>query len=140
MRRHLVVAHQTLCSAELLLVMRERLSRGPAHFHVIVPELHPNGLVWTEGQSRAEAKRRLGEALTRYSAEGFTAEGEVGDTNPVYAAMTVLRRESSDHFDEIIVSTLPLGVSKWLRIDVPSRLQKSTKLPICHVVATAAHV
>ena len=140
MRRHLVIAHQTLFSAELLRVMRERLARGPARFHVVVPELHPNGLVWTQGQSRAEAKRRLDEALDRFSAQGLSVEGEVGDTNPVYAAMTVLRREGSDQFDEVIVSTLPLGASKWLGIDVPTRLQKSTKLPICHVVATVAHV
>ena len=140
MRRYLVVAHQTLGSAELFEVLRERMSRGPASFHIVVPEHHGVGLVWTEGQTRAEAKRRLEEARLRFLAEGLAVDGEVGDTNPVYAATTVLRREGDGAFDEVIISTLPLGVSKWLRIDVPTRLQKATKLPVHHVVANVAQV
>jgi hypothetical protein len=58
----------------------------------------------------------------------------------VYAATNVLRREGNGAFDEVIVSTLPLGLSKWLRIDVPTRLQKATKLPVHHVVANVARV
>ena len=140
MRRYLVIAHQTLGSAELFHVLRERLAHGPARFHLVVPELHANGLVWTEGQARAEAKRRLEEARLKFLAEGLPVEGEVGDTNPVYAAAAVLRREGNGAFDEVIISTLPLGLSKWLRLDVPTRLQKSTKLPVHHVVASVARV
>ena len=140
MRRYLVVAHQTLGSAELFEVLRERLARGPARFHIVVPERHGNGLVWTEGQARAEARRRLEEARLRFLAEGLPVDGEVGDSNPVYAATTVLRREGIGAFDEVIVSTFPLGLSKWLRIDVPMRLQKATKLPVHHVVASVARV
>jgi len=110
MRRYLVVAHQTLGSAELFEVLRDRMARGPACFHIVVPEHHGVGLVWTEGQTRAEAKRRLEEARLRFLAEGLAVDGEVGDTNPVYAATTVLRREGDGAFDEIIISTLPLGV------------------------------
>jgi hypothetical protein len=139
MRRYLVIAHQTLNSAELLEVLRERMARGPARFHIVVPEYHGVGLVWTEGQTRAQAKRRLEEARLRFLAEGLPVEGEVGDTNPVYAATMVLRREGNA-FDEVIVSTLPLGLSKWLRVDVPTRLQKATKLPVHHVVASVARV
>lgn len=140
MRRYLVVAHQTLGSAELFEVLRERLASGPARFHIVVPEHHGVGLVWTEGQTRAEAKRRLEDACARFTAEGLLVEGEVGDTNPVYAATMVLRREGNGAFEEVIVSTLPLGLSKWLRIDVPTRLQKATKLPVRHVVANVAEV
>ena len=56
-------------------------------------------------------------------------DGEVGDTNPVYAATAVLRREGLGTFDEIILSTMPLGLSKWLRLDVPRRLQKPRTSP-----------
>ena len=140
MRRYLVIAHQTLNSAELLEVLRERMARGPARFHIVVPEHHGVGLVWTEGQTRAEARRRLEEARLRFSAEGLPVEGEVGDTNPVYAATMVLRREGNGAFDEVIISTLPLGLSKWLRVDAPTRLQKATKLPVHHVIASVAKV
>jgi hypothetical protein len=138
MRRYLVVAHQTLGSPELLDALRARLAEGACQFHLVVPELHRGGegLTWTEGKVRAEAKRRLEEARLAFLAEGLAVTGEVGDANPVDAVAEVLRRDGGDAYDGVIVSTLPIGVSKWLKLDAPTRIQRATRLPVEHVVGS----
>jgi hypothetical protein len=142
MRRYLVVAHQTLGSTELLDALRARLAEGACQFYVVVPELHRGGggLTWTEGKVRADAKRHLEDARLAFLAEGLAVTGEVGDANPVDAVAEVLRREGRDTFDGVIVSTLPLGVSKWLKLDAPTRIQRATGLPVEHVIGTPAPV
>jgi hypothetical protein len=142
MRRYLVVAHQTLTSPELIGALRDRLDRGACSFHLVVPFL-PGGSgtsagLWVEGDSRLEASQHLEAARLRFLAEGLAVSGEVGDSNPVLAVSDVLLREGPDSFDEIIVSTLPLGVSRWVHLDVPTRVRKSTTLPVDHVVAVHA--
>src|SRR5690606_2052061 len=92
------------------------------------------GLTWTEGHIREVALRRLDEALTRFSAAGLTVAGEVGSDSPIASVSDVLRREGAGAFDEIIVSTLPRSVSKWLKLDAPSRIQRMTTLPVHHVI------
>jgi hypothetical protein len=37
-------------------------------------------------------------------------------------------------FDEIIISTLPLGVSRWLKLDIVSKA-RGLGLPVTHVLA-----
>ena len=135
MRRYLVVAHQTLGTVELLEAMRDRLAEGPCTFHLVVPELHQgSGATWAEGQVKREAAKHLEEARLRFIAEGIPVTGEVGDANPVDAVASVLREQGSDAFEAVIVSTLPLSVSKWLKLDAPSRIQRNTGLPVLHVV------
>ena len=140
MRRYLVIAHRTLGSRELLDALLDRLAIGPVRFYLVVPERHAHSLVWTDHRAREEARRRLHDARVRFFAEGLRVDGEVGDTNPVYAATAVLRREGFGAFDGVILSTMPLGLSKWLRLDVPRRLQKATNLPVFHVEANVARV
>ena len=132
MRRYLVVANRTLGGDHLLAKVRESLAAGPSEFHVLVPASHTKDLLWTEGADRATAEQRLAEALARFRAVGAAATGEVGDANPVEAIGDVLRRET---FDEIILSTLPPGVSRWLGQDLPHRVEKQFRLPVSHVVA-----
>ena len=139
MRRYLVVAHQTLRSPELLSALRDRLDRGPCSFHLVVPYLPGGpGALWVEGDARLQAAEHLEEARLHLLAEGLAVTGEVGDGNPVLAVGDVLLREG-EVFDEIIVSTLPLGVSRWVHLDVPTRIRRSTTVPVDHVVATHAH-
>lgn len=141
MRRYLVVAHQTLSSPQLLDAMTSRARRGEATFHLLVPTYHAEpGLTWTEGHDRVVARRHLDEVLPRLTAEGFTVTGEVGSDSPVLSVDDVLLREGAGAFDEIIVSTLPHAVSKWLKIDAPSRIQRTTALPVHHVIGQPASV
>jgi hypothetical protein len=140
MRRYLVVAHQTLGSPELLDAMRARLDEGPCTFHLVVPELHTgSGGTWTEGEVKRAAAAHLEEARMRFTAEGLAVTGEVGDANPAEAVAQAMRTQGSDAFAAVIVSTLPLGVSKWLKLDAPSRIQRSSGLPVVHVVGHPVH-
>jgi hypothetical protein len=64
---------------------------------------------------------------------GLEAEAAiVGDPDPVAAVGDAMRAEE---FDELVVSTLPRGVSRWLRMSLPHRLRRMTDLPVLHVTA-----
>jgi hypothetical protein len=136
MRRYLVVANQTLMSEELRAAVRERLGSPPCRFHVVVPATPPRDqLAWTEGAARSVARERLEEALAWLHSEGAITTASIGDADPVLAVLDALPR---DAFDEIVVSTLPPGLSRWIRQDLPHRLARRTELPIRHVVAHVA--
>jgi hypothetical protein len=62
-------------------------------------------------------------------------DGRVGDPDPVVAVMDVW---DPMKFDEVIVSTLPTGSSRWLGLDLPHRLEKLTSVPVRHVVSRPA--
>ena len=138
MRRYLVVAHQTLGSAELLDALKERLAEGACTFHLIVPELHTGGATWSEGRVRREASEHLEEARLRFLGEGLAVTGEVGDANPVDAVENAVRDHGGEPYDAVIVSTLPLGASKWLKLDAPTRIHRTTGMPVIHVVGHLA--
>jgi CBS domain-containing protein len=83
---------------------------------------------------REEAKAQLEAAIPVLSeAAGAPVTGEVGDADPVAAIADALAK---DRFHEIIVSTLPRRVSKWLRVDLPSKA-RGFSLPVTHVEAEA---
>ena len=134
MRRLLIVANQTLGGEHLQRKVTDYLAAGPCQFYLLVPAaLHTgHGLVWTEGQNRALAHDRLSEALERLRDMGADVDGEVGDQRPLDAIADVLQHQD---FDEIILSTLPPGVSRWLAQDLPHRVRRSFPLPLTHIVA-----
>ncbi|HSL66926.1 MAG TPA: hypothetical protein VK977_02060 [Actinomycetota bacterium] len=133
MRRYLVVANQTLGGEHLVEKVRLCMQEGPCRFHIVVPATPPaDHLTWTEGEATAIAQTRLDRALQRFQELGADASGEVGDRNPMLAIEDALREEP---FDEIILSTLPPGLSRWLRLDLPSRVAGHFALPVTHLVA-----
>jgi len=129
MTRYLVVANQTLGAEHLLDRVRDCARAGPCRFYLVVPATHPMG-AWTEGAVRSDAQRRLDEGLARFRALGVEVDGEVGDTSPVLAVKDAMLAHT---FDAIIVSTLPPGVSRWLKQDLPHRLERASGLPVTHV-------
>ena len=72
--------------------------------------------------------------MTQIRAQGGEAEGDIGDTDPVKAIEAVM---TSGPFDEVIISTLPLGVSRWLGLDVPHRVERRFKVPVTTVTGHA---
>ena len=128
MRSYLIVANQTLTSRSLTDAITARLADGPVRTHVVVP-LSPVGgrLTWDERASHEAAKSRLDEVLERLRDMGAEADGEIGDRDPVMAVRDALRGRE---VDEVIVSTLPKGLSRWLGEDVPSRLRDSVRVPV----------
>lgn len=139
MRRYLIVAHRTLGGSHLMEHVRALREEGPCRFHLLVPVEHPMGS-WSDGQVAGAAKRTLQAGLDQFHEERIIADGEVGDANPVYAAGVVIRREGPGAFTGIIVSTLPAGPSRWLHLDVPSRMRKEfPDLEVIHLTAEREH-
>lgn len=135
MARYLVIANLTLVSDELYELIRERTRRGPTQLHVLVPATRDPSS-WrghVDDEDAAAARERLKAAVERFSALGAEVQGEVGDPSPVQAVGDVLRR--GETFDEVILSTLPAGPSKWLRMDLPARIERTTGLPLTHITS-----
>jgi hypothetical protein len=130
----LVVAHQTAATQPLLDAVRDRAGRGQAKFHLIVPR-QPHGmhkLVDPQDAGDDEAQHVLDAALPKLSeAAGAPVTGELGDSEPLMAIQDAINLGS---YDEIIISTLPLGVSRWLKLDLVSKA-KALGLPVRHVLA-----
>ena len=132
----LVVAHQTAATKELLDAVRERASRSEATFHLVVPS-QPHGMhkvVDPEDVGGDEARDVLGEALPKLSeAAGSNVTGSIGDAEPLMAIHDAINLGS---YDEIIVSTLPRRVSRWLKLDLVSKA-RGLGLPVMHVQASS---
>lgn len=138
MRRYLVVANQTLAGRHLVAEVRRRIKEGPCRFHLVVPATPPHlHMTWTEGEARAIAQERLDQAVFELSELGAEAAGEVGAERALDAILDVVRREP---FDEILLSTLPSGLSRWLHQDLPHRVERLTGLPVTHLVAETEDV
>ena len=129
----LVVANKTAGSEELLNAMKERAEQGPTEFHLVVPA-SPRGASWSfdmhSGQDAAE--HDLEGALERLRSHGLDVQGSVGDPDPVAA---VSDSANTGSYDEVIVSTLPKHLSKWLKVDVARKVAHATGLPVKHVEA-----
>ena len=117
----LVVANVTADSDELIDCLRDRAEQGACRFTLVMPSTGP------------DARDRLAAALETMRAAGLdNVEGKVGDPDPVVAVMDLW---DPMKFDEVIVSTLPTGSSRWLGLDLPHRLEKLTSVPVRHVVS-----
>ena len=121
--RVLVVAHKTAATQPLLDAVRERAAKGPATFTLLVPN-PAHGLhkaVDPEDQSSSEAEAVLDDALPKLSdAAGSKVEGMIGDADPSAAIQDAINLRG---FDEVMISTLPTKVSRWLRLDLPSKVR-----------------
>ena len=137
MARYLVVAHQTAGSPEL----REQLltlSRDDpaAEFTMLVPATPPsNLLVWEEGEAKEIAHRRAEESQRLIEQAGLKVRAaRVGDHEPLQAIGDELEAHSG--YRALVISTLPPGVSRWLKMDLVSRARRSfPRLRIFHVVS-----
>jgi hypothetical protein len=125
-RNVLVVANVTATSDELLQALLARKGEDAAMFTLIVPATPLGG-------GRAAAGRQVEEAVERGRAAGIEIEGSVGDSDPIVA---VTEAWDPKRYDEIVISTLPSGLSKWLQTDLPHRVEKITGAPVVHVVSS----
>jgi hypothetical protein len=131
----LVVAHKTAATPALLEAIRERASRGPARFHLLVP--NPHHATWHPSDIAhpdvSEGEQVLALALPLIEeAAGAPVEGSV---SPRHDPMDAVEEALHDgDYDEIILSTLPRAVSSWLHIDLPHRVSH-LGLPLTTVIA-----
>ena len=132
--RVLVVAHRTAATPPLLAAVRERAARGPATFTLLVPHVAHglHRLVDPEDVETTEADAVLELAVPLLEeAAGGPVEGMTGDHEPLAAIQDAVNLRG---FEEIIISTLPARVSRWLRLDLPSKV-RGLGLPVTHVEA-----
>ena len=131
----LVVAHQTAATPALLDAVRERARSGPATFHLVVPhQAHGLHKLGSEDADDDEARQVLDAALPKLSeAAGTSFTGSLGDSEPLCAIQDAV---NLGNYDEIIISTLPRRVSRWLRLDLVSKT-RALGLPVNHVEAVS---
>jgi hypothetical protein len=132
--RVLVVAHRTAATPPLLDAVRERAARGPCTFTLLVPR-SAHGLhrvVDPEDQAEDEAAAVVELALPLLEeVAGAEVQALIGDPEPLAAIQDAVNLHG---FDEIIISTLPTRVSRWLRLDLPHKAA-GLGLPVTTVVA-----
>lgn len=132
--RVLVVANQTVGGRALLEEIRNRCKGRSALIRVVTPALTSSKLDhWTSDTDEAlrEARARLESSLEAIGSAGLTAEGDVGDQDPMVAIEDALADFPAD---EVIVSTHPPGRSKWLERGVVEESRAQLDLPVTHVV------
>ena len=130
--RVLVVAHRTAATQPLLDAVRERAERGPCTFTLLVPNaahgLHK--VVDPEDQDASDAQAVIDHAVPLLSeAAGTPVEAMVGAPDPNTAIHDAVNLRG---YDEIIISTLPERLSRWLKLDLPSKAS-GTGLPVTTV-------
>jgi len=151
--KYLVVANQTLQLDELRDELRKRIEAGSSSFYLLVPDtkaadypdaaaiaaLQPSMTWWmtdyrgpaTDEEASDQARQRLGQMLADLEAMGAPAQGDLGSAHP----MEAMEKVFTDHqFDEIIMATLPQPVSRWLRADLPHRVERRFGLPVTTIV------
>jgi hypothetical protein len=121
----LIVAHRTAATPLLLNAVRARAARSPSCFTLLVPRPY-----WDPDTEEAEATLELAIPLLE-QVTGDRVEGVIGDSDPFVAVRDALERIG---FDEVLISTLPARVSRWLGRDLPHRVEQFG-LPVTVVTA-----
>jgi hypothetical protein len=129
-RRLLVVANRTAATPTLLDTVRSKAAEGTTAVTLLVPAFptvfDPEAL---ESRHTIELAIPLLEEAT-----GTAVEGIVGDPDPFTAVQQALKETS---YDEVIISTLPARVSRWLKRDLPQRVER-LGVPVTVVTAPPA--
>lgn len=139
MPRYLVIAHRTAETPELLAALNAIEDRDPqAAFVLLIPATPLEHLRMVTAEAAAAAAEQAAvSARAHYAAAGVTLEDvHVSDPNPVVAAEEELADD--DTYAGLIVSTFQAGISRWLHLDVVSRIERLTKTPVTHVVSHKA--
>lgn len=134
MAKYLIVTHRTAFAPEVRAKVSELVASDPAaEFVILVPEAPGENYTW-EGETVSEAQQN-GERLKRIleNEVGATVDRTaVGSQDPFQAIDHELR--TNPDYDTLVICTLPLGVSQWLRLDLVHHAERKFGLPVVHVV------
>jgi hypothetical protein len=136
MTQYLIVTHKTAFSPELRVKVGELAAADPAaEFAILVPEAPAQNYTW-EGetvdvaQQNAEGLKRILETTVGVTVSRVA----VGVQDPLQAIADEL--QGSRAYDALLICTLPLGVSHWLRLDLVHHAERKFGLPVIHVVGS----
>jgi hypothetical protein len=122
--RILIVTDQIDATPQLLDTIRGRAQRGPAEFHVLVP--NPAAAEWhpthpERHDKLAEAGEHLAQVLPRIEdAAGGPVDGVVSIRHDAMDAIEEALHDGA--FDEIILFVQPHRIEGWLHVDLPHRV------------------
>jgi hypothetical protein len=132
----LVVANSTAECEELQQALTDRATKGDSpKFTLVVPSAHGLAKAANPDEEIPEAQGHVDNAVAKLRGAGLDVEGRLGDPDPVAAVQDA---HNTGSYDEVIVSTLPTHLSKWLRVDLPRKAAHATGLPVTHVVGSEA--
>lgn len=132
-RQILLVANRTACGEHVRTAIESRASEGPCEVMLLVPAVRPRrGWTWDEQAARRDARLRMAAAAATLRRSGVDVSTVLGDFKPLDAIRDELRFH---HYDEIIISTFPARISRWLRQDLPSRVAAETAIPVTYIAA-----
>ncbi|HEV7807877.1 MAG TPA: hypothetical protein VGO80_18805 [Solirubrobacteraceae bacterium] len=126
----LVVANVTAGRGTLRARMKEVAEEADDMLFIVVVPLESHG----DGRAAAVARARLGNTLDKMRRAGLLVAGLVGDPDPFTATMNALQFFK---VSRIIISTLPVTRSGWLRADLVARVRKASNIEVEHIVANA---
>jgi hypothetical protein len=126
----LVVANVTAGRGTLRARMKEIAAETEDMLFIVVVPLQAHG----DGRAAAVARARLGNTLDRMRREGLLVAGMIGDPDPYTATMNALQFY---RVSRIVISTLPVTKSGWMRADLISRVRKASNIEVEHIVAEA---
>ena len=133
----LVAVDRTAVTPELVDVLRERAERSPASFHVLVANPSAKAELTEHERERHHEEGERVLALTLPFVEQAVGSPVTGSVSIRHDPMDAIEEALHDgDFHEIVLSTLPHSVTRWLHIDLPHRVSH-LGLPTRTVTATA---
>jgi hypothetical protein len=126
----LVVANVTAGRGVLRARMTELANAADDMLFIVIVPLQAHN----DGRAAAVARARLGNTLDKMRREGLLVAGMIGDPDPYTATMNALQ---FFRVTRIIISTLPVTRSGWMRSDLIHRVSKATNLDVEHIIAEA---
>ena len=130
----LVITNETARGEELYeAVLSYAAAADATDVLVVAPALNSRLKHWLsdEDGARREATQRVEHCVGRLQRAGLTAEGHIGDPDPLHAIEDALGQYPADR---IVISTHPEGRSNWLAHDLVGRAEQQFHLPVTHVV------
>jgi len=125
----LVIANRTVDSDEIREAIVNRAVAGPVEITLVAPA---SSGVGSMRERRAATAQRLDRAVQGLREVGVPVEGVVGDPDPMLAVQDTW---DPRRYDEVMVATLPTGVSRWMAADLPHRVERFTGARVTHVVS-----